>query len=281
MKPLVTLRQHRVKESFFEAHAPTKTQIGDILRALRKKRGLTQGDLAKLLAVSQSNLSEIESGKASLSAEQFLVLLKYFNVPATAFEPSLADEGGTIQKALAAQGAYNLVEDPSILPSERLAQVETVIREVLVEGGPARSLTALGPVLLRNIDKINFTRLYARIRDLNLDLRFLWLLDNLLEAFGIEKEATKDRKLRLALTRAEGVLQRQRGIALLKTPPPKRDLEGILEEDSLDQSFVSIKSVEEVRRKSSDISRTWGILTTLQPQDFVHALRESRPPDAQ
>ncbi|MBI1751257.1 MAG: helix-turn-helix transcriptional regulator [Acidobacteria bacterium] len=279
MKPVATFRHHWAKETFFEAHAPTKSQIGDTVRALRKKRGLTQRELANVLAVSQSNLSEIESGKASLSAEQFIVLLKYFNVPATVFEPTLADEGGTIQKALAAHGAYNLVEDPSILPSERLAQVETVIREVLVEGGPARSLTALAPVLFQNIDKINFTRLYARIRDLNLDLRFLWLLDNVLEAFRLEKEATNDRKLLLAITKAENVLQRHRITANLKTPPPKIGLNGALEEDSLDQSFASNQSVKEVRQKSSSISRHWGILTTLQPQDFAHTLSESRHAD--
>jgi transcriptional regulator with XRE-family HTH domain len=265
---------------FFVFQTPSRSQIGETIRDLRKKKGLTQGDLAKVLAVSQANLSEIESGKAALSAEHFIVLLKYFNVPANVFEPSLAETGGALQKALAAHGASNLVEDPSILPSERLAQVETAIREVLVEGGPSRSLTALAPVLFQNSHRINFTRLYARIRELDLDLRFLWLLDNVLEAFRIEKEATEDRKIALAFTKAENVLQRHRDTALKKTPPPASVNGLILEEDNLGQSFATDKSMEEVRKKSSNISRRWGILTAIQPEDFAHAIQESRLVDA-
>lgn len=270
----------RTQDTFFGAHAPSRRQIGEALRALRRKRGLTQGELARILAVSQGNLSEIESGKASLSAEQFLVLLKFFNVPATFFEPAATDADGTLQKALAAHGATHLVEDPGLLPSERLAHVETVIREVLVEGGPARSLTALAPILLQNLDRINFTRLHARIRDLDLERRYLWLLDNVLEAIRIERGTSTDRKVGLALTRAGNTLERHRDVASRKVPCLPDEPVGILEEDCLDHVYASTRSMEEVRRHASAISRTWLILTPLLPADFVHAIRESRPVDA-
>jgi len=44
-------------------------------------------------------------------------------------------------------------------------------------------------------------------------------------------------------------------------------------EDILDPDIASEKSKEEVRKESSEISRRWRILSRIQVEDFIHALR--------
>ena len=46
------------------------------LREARKKKGLTQKDIAAALDVSQSNVSNYEKGNYSLSSEQIIKLVK-------------------------------------------------------------------------------------------------------------------------------------------------------------------------------------------------------------
>jgi transcriptional regulator with XRE-family HTH domain len=46
------------------------------LREARKKKGLTQKDIAAALEVSQSNVSNYEKGNYSLSSEQIIKLVK-------------------------------------------------------------------------------------------------------------------------------------------------------------------------------------------------------------
>ena len=117
---------------------PEPEEIAQKVRSLRKKRGVSQGELARLLQFSPSRLCEIEKGKGSFSAEQLIFLLKFFNVPLSHFETSPADPGDAIQKALAHYGAEHLVENRDLLPSERLEQLDTVIRETLLDAGSAR-----------------------------------------------------------------------------------------------------------------------------------------------
>ena len=56
---------------------PQKSQIplgevADVLRSTRKKLGLTQIDLAKVMGISQSALSKMENAKLEPSARQWL-----------------------------------------------------------------------------------------------------------------------------------------------------------------------------------------------------------------
>src|SRR5262245_3590350 len=62
-----------------------KTRIAGRVRALRKDRRWTQAELAEHLHLSQNRLSEIERGGGSFTAEQFLAILKLFNIPVTHF----------------------------------------------------------------------------------------------------------------------------------------------------------------------------------------------------
>jgi transcriptional regulator with XRE-family HTH domain len=55
-------------------------KIGVILREQRKLRNYTQKDMARLLKISQSKYSEIENGKAELTASQVAILSVKFQM---------------------------------------------------------------------------------------------------------------------------------------------------------------------------------------------------------
>lgn len=249
---------------------PEPREIAQKVRALRKSRGVSQGELARLLQVSQSRLSEVEAGKGSFSAEQLIFLIKHFNVPLSYFETVPADPGDAIQNALVHYGAGHLVGNRELLPSERLERLESVIREVLVDAGSSRWITALAPVLVRNIDQVNLQKLHAQFRDYGLHHRFLWLLDNVSQAIRETLEETLTRKQKVALQRTLSALETFRAWV---HPRPWETSEG--PEDTLGPGILSAETRNELRAESSDLSKRWRILTSIQVEDFKNALRES------
>jgi len=249
---------------------PEPQEIAQKVKTLRKSRGVSQGDLARLLQVSQSRLSEIEAGKGSFSAEQLIFMLKYFNVPLSYFETDPADPGDAIQKALAYYGAGHLVENRELLPSERLEQLDSVIREVILDGGSSRWITALAPVLVRNIDQVNLQKLHAQFRDYGLHSRFLWLLDNVAQAIRETLEEPLPRKQIVPLQRALSALETFRAWV---NPRAWETSEG--PEDTLGPGILSPETRNELRASSSDLSKRWRILTPIQVEDFKNALQES------
>lgn len=81
-----------------------RSEIARKVRNLRAERHLTQAELSKVLGLSQGRYSEIERGKGSFTAEQFLELLRRFNVPASFFVTEKIDAGSSLQNALARLG---------------------------------------------------------------------------------------------------------------------------------------------------------------------------------
>ena len=64
--------------------------IGSRIRELRKKRGASQEDLAKLLGVTKSTISKYELGHREISIEQLKIILDFFGIEYGLF---LADLG--------------------------------------------------------------------------------------------------------------------------------------------------------------------------------------------
>jgi len=237
---------------------------------LRKERGLTLGQLAKLLGLSTSRLSEIERGQGAFTAGQLIFILKYFNVSLSHFDGEAGTPEDTIQKALARHGAGHLVEDRDLLPSDRLEQVESVIREALLDGGSARWVTALAPVLVRNIDRVNLPRLFSKFQDYGLQRRFLWLLDNVAAAARESLAERLPRKQKVLLARTLAALDSFREVL------PMQEVGGPEGgEDTLGPGLLSPESRAELRASASEISRRWRILTPIQVADFQDALKES------
>lgn len=66
--------------------------IGERIRAARKERGLTQGDLGKAVGVGQSVISEIEHGKLKSWPTHRVAIQRALGKPRSYFEPVESDE---------------------------------------------------------------------------------------------------------------------------------------------------------------------------------------------
>lgn len=241
--------------------------IAQKVRSLRTERGWTQAELAGHLRISQARLSEVERGDGSFSAEQFLTILRLFNAAPDDFALRKSEKLSQLQNALARLGALQLVESEDVLPSDRLRDVVDVVRETLVGVESPRLVTALAPVLVRNIDRIHPGALRREVFEAGLARRFGWLIDNTLEAVRRELQTSLPKTWGRLYRRAEVVLQ-----AWLAAFGP-HDEESA---DVLDPGIRTKKTFEEVAAARSDISRRWSIITSLQPEDFAEALRGAR-----
>ncbi len=247
-----------------------RAHIARRVHELRKGRRWTQAELARHLDLSQSRLSEIERGDGSFTAEQFLAILRLFNVTASDFATALAGPRSGLQNALARLGALQLQESANVLPSERLSDVSAVIREVIVSSQLPRQITALAPVLVSNVDQVTLERLFAQLVDAGLERRLGWVVENTLEAIRRELPGLPAKTAwRRPYHRAQVVLASFLEFVRLDPDRPRAP-------DVLDEGIRSQRTLEEVRAVSSAISKRWGIVTALQPDDFVEALRGAR-----
>ena len=247
-----------------------REQISGNVRLLRRERRWTQTELAKKLGLSQNRLSEIEHGQGYFSAEQFLLILKTFNVPVDYFTSGKTSSSAYLRNALVHLGAKHLQEQES-LPSDKVKQVNDLIREVLVSAQSPRDITAIAQVAVTQIQAINLHRLRAQLAEAGYDLRLGWVLEHTLEAIKLELREKLPKAYEVQYRKAEMVLNlfvRQWIQALAKTKPQHSDI--------LDADIVSEKSAAEVRAASSSISKRWHIITRIQQRDFVGALRAAR-----
>ena len=246
-----------------------RTAIARRVQELRKDRHWTQAELSRRLDLSQSRLSEIERGAGSFTAEQFLEILRLFNVAASEFDPRRSDPSSDLQNALARLGALHLQESTTVLPSERLSKVTDVIREAIVAGEHPRLITAIAPVLVRNIDAIHPSKLHVDLEAAGLGRRFGWIAANTLEAVRRETPTAPPSWKKL-YARATVVLE-----SLLSFVTPEHPDQPVAL-DILDASIRSKKTLDDVIASRSSLSRQWGIASSLQPEDFTKALRGAR-----
>lgn len=245
-------------------------RISEKLRSLRKARGFTQADLALRLGLGQGSYSRIENGASSLSAEQFLEVLRIFNVSVTEFQP-LIEPGGDVQNALIRFGATHLLGDPSRLPNDKIATAEDVFREVLSDGSQARHLAALGPVFVKNHKEIRLRKLWSSFTNAGLEARLGWTLENIREAVRQELQRNSFRRKGNQFRAAERELE-----TFLSWVEPKREtVASESGDDLLGLQSIGSKSRRELRSSASSCSLRWGILTRLTPADFLEALKAS------
>ena len=250
-----------------------RLQIARRVRDLRLQRAWTQQDLAKRLGLSQGRLSELERGTGSLTAEQFLTLLSLFNVPLGYFAKESPKQELDLQNALARFGAAHLHESEEVVPSERLEELPNVIRETLVSQSP-RQIAALAPVLVANADHINLRKLYLDLSDVGLDRRLAWVVENTIE--GVRAQ------LPTLPPGPSGTATYRRAELLLGT---FHDF--LADQQSRSPQPVPLDVVESRHRRDEadagggprlvlrDLPAV-GIVTGLQAQDFVDALRGAR-----
>ena len=61
------------------------TELGKKIELLRKRRNLRQDDLANILDISRSQISNLENGRRGLSLEQLSTLCNYFKIDMSYF----------------------------------------------------------------------------------------------------------------------------------------------------------------------------------------------------
>ncbi len=249
-----------------------RAELARKVRSLRVERHITQTDLSKTLGLSQGRFSEIERGQGSFTAEQFLEILRIFNVPASHFGSGKQEHASEIQNALARLGASQLYERPDLLPSDLLEEAGDVIREVLLGAESPRHITALTPVLVHNIDSINLNKLRAQFLDYGLERRWGWLIENTLAAIRLELPENLPRRYTALLRRAELVLGAHLDLALSH----RSQGEARVTPDILDAQILSERTLKEVQKQASPFSLRWGIVTRIQNEDFLEALKASR-----
>ena len=255
-----------------EQQRVSRATVGKTVRGLRRGRNLTQANLAVQLGLSQARLSEIERGGGSFTAEQFLQILRLFNVAVAVFDPRGArDQHAELQNALARLGATELRENEQVLPSAQVDTVNRALREALVVGTP-RLLSALGPVLVRNVDRVNLRGLYLELARIGLERRLAWLVESIRDAVREQTSPATPPAWTKRYRRALVVLDAFLGSIATADP------QGIAP-DVLDADIRSKQSLERVQAAASVVATRWGIVTSLQALDFSTVLKAARAGD--
>ncbi|MBI5211634.1 MAG: helix-turn-helix transcriptional regulator [Elusimicrobia bacterium] len=254
----------------------SRENIGNRVRALRRERRWTQQRLASLLGLSQGYLSQLERGRGSFSADQLLLILKHFNVPIDYFSPEKGQAGDQVQNALAREGATHLIES-ELIPSEKLKNAADAIREALVSAESARQIAAVAPILVSHAGQLNLTKLRTELAELGLENRLGWAIDNTLDAIQQESSQVLPREWRLKYRRAALTIQLFfRPWAEFVRPPGPAEPPA---QDVLDPDITSAETLQQVREELPHIARRWRIVTRIEVDDFVRALRAARGAD--
>lgn len=59
-----------------------KNIFGNKIKLLRTKNGMSQTDLANLLGVSKTQISDLENGKTSTTLDRLIIIANHFNISA-------------------------------------------------------------------------------------------------------------------------------------------------------------------------------------------------------
>lgn len=242
-----------------------RERVASRVRALRQERGWTQVELAQSLGLSQARLSEIERGGGSFTAEQLLAVLELFNVDIGEFLPP-ADRDDELQNALIQLGAGHLRKVPGVVPTGRFSDPSEVVLATLLDSRSSRLVTALAPVLVKNIDDISLSGMQLWLRKSNREHRLGWLLENVRDALLVPPPGADIAWKR----RAARVMAELNGE--LDHLPPRPD-PGTAAPDLFDPTIRSTRTRDLMwKDRAPPISRRWGIVSDLQPEDFQRAL---------
>ena len=254
-----------------------RSRIANVVRSLRLKRAWTQAELAEKLSICQSQLSRIEKGDRSFSAEQLLLIMQLFCASPALFADQPPDRLSRLQNALARLGARHLHESDLVLPDSLSDDAEKIIAEALASGEP-RLTTALAPVLVSCIEQLRLARLHLDLCRAGLDRRLPWLCQNAILAIDSELITGGSRDWQDDALRAALVID-----LFLGSLTPPADLASAAW-DVLDAGIRSKETANMVIQSASVPSRRWRIVTSLAPEDFARALRDTRitsQPDSQ
>jgi hypothetical protein len=171
-----------------------------------------------------------------------------------------------LQNALARLGAEHLVESDDVLVSERLAEVNAVLREVLVDPRSSRLVTALAPVMVARAKEVRLPMLDDQLTKIGLQHRLGWVVENTCHALEeLAAHRGAPRSVLLRRRRASALLQPWLRAAKDRAPRSS-------DVDILDPSIRSDETAAEMIKSGSNESRFWGVVSPLMPSDFANAI---------
>lgn len=238
------------------------------MRKLRLAHHWNQVELAQKLGMSQSRLSAIEAGKGSISAEQLIILMQTFNVPLSYFVATKSiDPESQLRNAIARLGGSQLKEAPNILPSERLAEINTVIIETLTGGMSSRLITSLVPVVVNYAREIHFDRILKKMSEYKLENRLLWIGDGITRTLDKRLATFVPREQSLKYRKARAILD-----VFFDVQFAIRRFRGDFSEDLLDAEIASRKTFNQIMESRDDLAKKWHIVTRITEDDFYQSL---------
>lgn len=242
-------------------------QISRQLRAFRKKRHFTQIELARFLDISQPRLSEIERGNGSLSAEQFLILLREFNLNIQDFISEKESIEQTLQNTLFRLGSTDLNTIPG-LPSERIKTINEAIIETLCDASSSRLIINLIPIIIKNSAQIDEYKLNSKLEGLGYKNRLKWIIEGSWNVLRIRLENYLPRNIqklyRVADVRLGGPVRISNALRTIG----RFDIP----EDVLDADITSQKTLDAVKEKRDELAKKWKIVTRITQQDMLNVL---------
>jgi transcriptional regulator with XRE-family HTH domain len=198
--------------------------ISSNLRAIRKSKGLTTVDLAKILSASQAKISYIENCKGVLSAEDIAVLSRRLNVPIAEFFAGLVEPDGegsleAVTGQLVRYGAVLLAK-----PSTELAKLlpfENVFARSLAFMDDQRIKQAVCTALIAQASETELhpRRIFAEIGNNQYLIREAAEVARLCLEVIRDLNAERDRRKPLVRARATGQIQGIEDLARSLLPP--------------------------------------------------------------
>ncbi|GEA15456.1 hypothetical protein E308F_17000 [Moorella sp. E308F] len=104
--------------------APSFSEIGQRIKDLREKKGVSQKDLAKVLQVSRPVVTKIESGKKAITSVELRIIADYLGTTTDILTEPVQEEN-----LIARFRATGSEEDPEFLGA--VNKIENLIREII------------------------------------------------------------------------------------------------------------------------------------------------------
>lgn len=137
----------------------------------------------------------------------------------------------------------------------------------MLDGSP-RLVTAIAPVLVAHARQLSFEPLFVELRRLGREHRLGWAIENTvaaLDKLANDRHAPSRKKLLLHV----GLPLDLAASVAFQTRAPQQW------PDVLDLAIRTDATRADVQRRSSRISKKWGIVSAIRVDDFVDALRAS------
>jgi len=177
-----------------------RNRIGRAIKSLRKEERISSSYLAKVLGLSQSTVSRIESGTLSLPAEKLCFLAQSFNRPLAFFvgeqSPTTYSNEDILRAGLVYYGATHLKAKRTIDVSTYYKTYEEFLNAALYEIDDPRFAVALATTLYKQIydNKINPIRVVAGLEHLELARYLLAIIQFVRKALPRIKRSAFQRK---------------------------------------------------------------------------------------